>query len=81
MKQEITKQQSQAMLKWLNQNLQILLDNYSASFIAYNENGVIASGKNLEKVMETAEQSGEHFSIYPVARSRDAMKFLSITRN
>ncbi len=55
MTQEITEQQSQAMLKWLNKNLQMLLDNYSASFIAYNENGVISSGKDLDEVMEKAE--------------------------
>ena len=75
MKQEITEKQSQAMLKWLNKNLHKLLDNYSASFIAYNENGVISSGKDLDEVMEIAETSGEHYSIYPVPRSRASLKF------
>ena len=75
MKQEMTKEQSEAMLKWLNKNLHKLLDNYSASFIAYNENGVISSGKDLGEVIEIAEKSGEHYSIYPVPRSRSSMKF------
>jgi hypothetical protein len=75
MKQEMTKEQSEAMLKWLNKNLHKLLDNYSASFIAYNENGVISSGKDLGEVIEIAEKSGEDYAIYPVPRSRSSMKF------
>jgi hypothetical protein len=75
MKQEMTKEQSEAMLKWLNKNLHKLLDNYSASFIAYNENGVISSGKDLGEVIEIAEKSGEHYAIYPVPKSRSSMKF------
>jgi hypothetical protein len=75
MKQEMTKEQSEAMLKWLNKNLHKLLDNYSASFIAYNENGVISSGKDLGEVIKIAEKSGKHYAIYPVPRSRSSMKF------
>ena len=78
MTQELTKEQNQAMLKWLNKNLQMLLDNYSASYIAYNENGVISSGKDLDKVMKIAEKSGEHYAIYPVPKSRSSIEFFPI---
>lgn len=34
--------ESQQMLKWLNQNRQMLLDLYKNQYIAYNANGLIA---------------------------------------
>lgn len=70
--------ESQQMLKWLNQNHQMLLDLYKNQYIAYNANGLIAHGENLREVLELAEASKQPFAIYLVPRSSASIQILPI---
>ncbi|MEH2339957.1 retropepsin-like domain-containing protein [Nostoc sp.] len=70
--------ESQQMLKWLNQNRQMLLDLYKNQYIAYNANGLIAHSENLREVLELAEVSKQIFSIYLVPRRTASIQILPI---
>ncbi|MEH2298206.1 MAG: retropepsin-like domain-containing protein [Nostoc sp.] len=70
--------ESQQMLKWLNQNRQMLLDLYKNQYIAYNANGLIAHSENLREVLELAEASKQIFSIYLVPRRTASIQILPI---
>jgi hypothetical protein len=60
-----SKDESERMLKWLNSNRE-QLKLYAHQYIAYNANGIIAHGEDLHQVLESAQASGEIFSIYLV---------------
>ncbi|MEH2141230.1 DUF5678 domain-containing protein [Nostoc sp.] len=70
--------ESQQMLKWLNQNRQMLLDLYKDQYIAYNANGLIAHSENLREVLELAEASKQIFVIYLVPRRTASIQILPI---
>ncbi|MEH2468319.1 DUF5678 domain-containing protein [Nostoc sp.] len=70
--------ESQQMLKWLNQNRQMLLDLYKNQYVAYNANGLIAHSENLREVLELAEVSKQIFSIYLVPRRTASIQILPI---
>ncbi|MCP4347741.1 MAG: hypothetical protein GY795_19740 [Desulfobacterales bacterium] len=55
------------ILKWLHENRH-KMEQYRNQYIAYNANGVIANGKELEKVLESVNKSGKPFAIYFVPR-------------
>jgi hypothetical protein len=71
-----SKEESKAMLKWLNQNRQQLRQ-YAHQYVAYNANGIITHGENLQEVLRVAEESGEIFSIYLVPGFSSEMPFIS----
>ncbi|WP_298920465.1 retropepsin-like domain-containing protein [uncultured Nostoc sp.] len=70
--------ESQQMLKWLNQNRKMLLDLYKNQYIAYNANGLIAHSENLHEVIELAEASKQIFAIYLVPRRSASIQILPI---
>lgn len=70
--------ESREMLKWLNQNRQMLLDLYRNQYVAYNANGLIAHSENLRAVLELAEASKQTFAIYLVPRSTASIQILPI---
>ncbi|MGF2036266.1 MAG: retropepsin-like domain-containing protein [Nostoc sp. CmiVER01] len=70
--------ESQQILKWLNQNRQMLLDLYKNQYIAYNANGLIAHSENLREVIELAEASKQLFVIYLVPRRTASIQILPI---
>ncbi|MCW5313795.1 hypothetical protein GTQ43_08240 [Nostoc sp. KVJ3] len=70
--------ESQQMLKWLNQNRQMLLDLYKNQYVAYNPNGLIAHGENLHEVLELADASEQPFVIYLVPRRTASIQILPI---
>jgi len=46
----MTNIRAQEMLKWLNQNIQTLRQNYCNQYIAYNAKGVLAHDQDLDHV-------------------------------
>ena len=66
------------MLKWLNQNRQMLLDLYRNQYVAYNANRLIAHSENLREVLKLAEASGEPFLIYLVPWRTASIEILPI---
>ncbi|MBC6431307.1 hypothetical protein FM036_10995 [Nostoc sp. HG1] len=70
--------ESKQMLKWLNQNRQMLLDLYKNQYVAYNPNGLIAHSENLHEVLELAEASEQLFVIYLVPRRTASIQILPI---
>ncbi|MEH2072790.1 MAG: retropepsin-like domain-containing protein [Nostoc sp.] len=70
--------ESQQMLKWLNQNRQMLLDLYKNQYIAYNANGLIAHSENLREVLKLAEASNQIFAIYLVPRRTASIQILPV---
>lgn len=78
MSNSISQEQAQAILKWLNQNRESILDLYKDQYIAYNENGIVAHGENLQPVLEQAEASSQSFVIYLVPRNNYSIQILPI---
>ncbi len=70
--------ESREMLKWLNQNRQMLLDLYKNQYVAYNANGLIAHSENLRELLQLAEASEQLFAIYLVPRSTASIQILPI---
>lgn len=70
--------ESRKMLKWLNQNRQMLLDLYRNHYVAYNASGLIAHSENLREVLELAEASEQLYAIYLVPRSTASVQILPI---
>ncbi|WP_138503137.1 retropepsin-like domain-containing protein [Nostoc sp. PA-18-2419] len=70
--------ESQQMLKWLNQNRQMLLDLYKNQHFAYNADGLIAHSENLREVLKLAEASNQIFAIYLVPRRTTSIQILPI---
>lgn len=68
----------QAMLKWFNQHRQEIIKCYKSQYIAYDETGIIANGKNLDQVLETARKAREDFAIYVVPSRQSSVKILPI---
>ncbi len=73
-----SKEQNYAMLKWLNNNRQKVIELYKNQYIAYNEKGVISHGENLTDVLQLTETSGETFSIYLVPAKSYYVQILPI---
>ncbi len=76
MKRYPSQEETKAMLKWLNHNRQQLRQ-YAHQYVAYNQNGIITHGDNLQEVLRVAEESGEIFSIYLVPGFTSEMPFIS----
>lgn len=74
----ISKKKAPKMLRWLNKNRDTMLDLYKNQYIAYNEKGVIAHGKNLQNVLEEAKTTNQEFVIYLVPRCRYSMQILPV---
>jgi hypothetical protein len=68
--------ESREMLKWLNQNRQMLLDLYKNQYVAYNANGLIAHSENLRELLQLAEASEQLFAIYLVPRRTASIQIL-----
>ncbi|MBW4567656.1 MAG: hypothetical protein KME31_06410 [Tolypothrix carrinoi HA7290-LM1] len=68
--------ESREMLKWLNQNRQMLLDLYKNQYVAYNANGLIAHSENLRELLQLAEASEQLFAIYLVKRRTASIQIL-----
>ena len=66
------------MLKWLNQNLMSLRQNYCNQYIAYNAKGVLAHDQDLDHVLELAQSSGEEYAIYFIPRRTGVIVILPI---
>ena len=78
MTDSISQEQAQAMLRWLNNNREKVLDLYKDEYIAYNEKGIIAHGENLEPVLEEAKTTHQSFVIYLVPRHHYSIQILPI---
>lgn len=74
----MTNIREQKMLKWLNQNIHALRQNYCNQYIAYNAKGVIAHAQDLDYVLELAQSSKEEFAIYFIPRRTGAIVILPI---
>ncbi|HAG82079.1 MAG TPA: hypothetical protein DCL61_13155 [Cyanobacteria bacterium UBA12227] len=74
-----SREESQAMLKWLNQNRK-QLNIYAHQYIAYNANGIIADHENLQEVSRLASASGELFSIYLVPEYTGCVQFVGFRK-
>lgn len=72
-----SKSESQEMLKWLNRNRHQLKP-YAHQYVAYNANGIITHGQDLQQVLQIAEASGELFLIYLVPGFTESMVILPI---
>ncbi|MCC5668691.1 retropepsin-like domain-containing protein [Nostoc sp. CHAB 5784] len=70
--------ESKQMLKWLNQNRQMLLYLYKNQYVAYNANGLIAHSENLHEVLELADASEQPFVIYLVPPRTASIQILPI---
>jgi Family of unknown function (DUF5678)/Aspartyl protease len=73
-----SKSETDEMLKWLNQNRQMLLDLYKNQYVAYNANGIIAHSENLREVLELANAAKQPFLIYLVPRRTASVEILPI---
>lgn len=62
----MTSPDTQAMLKWLNQNRRMLRQSYPNQYVAYNAKGMIAHDESLEVVQEIAKGSQQPYAIYVV---------------
>lgn len=78
MTDSISQEQAQAILRWLNNNRERVLDLYKDQYIAYNENGIIAHGEHLKPVLEEAEATDRTFVIYLVPRKHYSIQILPI---
>ena len=78
MTNSISQEQAEAMLRWLNQNRESILDVYKDQYIAYNEKGIVAHSENLQPVLEKAKVSGQTFVIYLVPRNHYSIQILPI---
>ena len=67
-----------AMLQWLNHHRSEVLELYKNQDIAYDENGVIAHGENLQEVLALAKVARDDFSIYLVPPQRCSVQILPI---
>ncbi len=74
----ISKDQAQAMLQWLNQNRNTVLDLYKDQYIAYNEKGIIAHGNRLQDVLDLVQDRKQSFLIYLVPRRHHSIQILPI---
>ena len=55
----------QKIIGWLNRNRHTLTP-YRGQYIAYNEEGIMSHGNNLDQVLQEARASGRRFLIYIV---------------
>ncbi len=78
MSESISPEENQAMLKWLHRNRRMLLARYKNQYVAYNADRLIAHSENLREVLQTAEASGEPFTIYLVPRRSASIQILPI---
>ncbi len=78
MSDSISQEQGQAILRWLNQNREMVLDLYKDEYIAYNEKGIVAHSETLETVLKEAKASGQSFVIYLVPRNHYSIQILPI---
>jgi hypothetical protein len=78
MSKTFSQDESRQMLKWLNQNRQMLLDLYRNQYIAYNANDLIAHSESLREVLDLAEASNQPFAIYLVPRRTASIQILPI---
>jgi dihydrodipicolinate synthase/N-acetylneuraminate lyase len=62
----MTSPETQAMLKWLQQNRRMLRQSYPNQYVAYNAEGMIAHDENLEVVQAIAKASQQPYTIYVV---------------
>lgn len=67
-----------AMLQWLNRQRSEVLELYKNQYIAYDENGIIAHGENLQEVLTSAKAVRDDFSIYLVPPKRCSVQILPI---
>ncbi|MEA5471233.1 retropepsin-like domain-containing protein [Spirulina sp. 06S082] len=61
----ISPEERDRMLQWLNRNLRDL-QKYAHQYVAYNGDGVVAVNEDLDRVLEEADASGVVYSIYLV---------------
>ncbi|WP_204105946.1 MULTISPECIES: retropepsin-like domain-containing protein [Spirulina sp. CCY15215] len=61
----ISPEERDRMLQWLNRNLRDL-QKYAHQYVAYNGDGIIAVNEDLDRVLEEADTSGVVYSIYLV---------------
>lgn len=78
MTDSISQEQAQAILRWLNNNRERVLDLYKDQYIAYNEKGIVAHGEKLQPVLEEAEATHQTFVIYLVPRKHYSIQILPI---
>jgi len=68
----MTSPDTQAMLKWLNQNRRMLRQSYPNQYVAYNAEGMIAHDESLEVVQEIAKASQQPYAIYVIPPCNNA---------
>ncbi|MEA5534450.1 retropepsin-like domain-containing protein [Crocosphaera sp. XPORK-15E] len=73
-----SKEQAEKIIKWLNTNRHMVLDLYKNQYIAYNEEGIISHGENLQDVLDLANTSGKNYLIYVVPPHRCSIQILPI---
>ncbi len=73
-----SKEQAEKIIKWLNTNRQMVLDLYKNQYIAYNEEGIISHGENLQDVLDIANTSEKQYLIYVVPSNRHSLQILPI---
>ncbi len=73
-----SKEQAEKSIKWLNTNHKMVLDLYKNQYIAYNEEGIISYGENLQSVLDSANESGKNYLIYLVPPHRRSLQILPI---
>ncbi len=71
-----SKEQAEKSIKWLNANRKMGLDLYKNQYIAYNEEGIISYGENLQCVLDIANESGKTYLIYLVPPHRRSLQIL-----
>lgn len=67
-----------AMLQWLNRNRRQLLSSDKNQYVAYNANGSIAHGENLQEVLEKANSHQADYLIYLVPKKTSSIQILPI---
>lgn len=67
------------MLKWLNRNRRILIEQYCHQYVAYNANGIIAHGENLQEILQQVKASGEPYLIYLVPNPTASVQILNVS--
>lgn len=67
------------MLKWLNRNRRLLIEQYRYQYVAYNANGIIAHGENLQEVLQQVKALGEPYLIYLVPNPTASVQILNVS--
>ncbi|MDJ0511457.1 MAG: retropepsin-like domain-containing protein [Crocosphaera sp.] len=78
MSNSLSKEQAEKSIKWLNYNRQMVLDLYKNQYIAYNDQGIISHGENLQSVLDIADESGKNYLIYLVPPHSRSLQILPI---